>query len=381
MDEALDQQAIIVSPPTVGGTPQVTRGHAELARQQGSGAICSMPLTDGSRIVGVLTLERPADHPFDAQTIELCEGVLALAGPMLEVQRRDDRWLIVKAAEACWTLLSQLVGPHHVALKLAAFGLVSVIAFFAIATGDYRVSATTMIEPQVRRAAVAPFNGYIADAYVRAGDQVREGQMLCTLDDRELTLERLKWLSQQEQLVKQSHQALASRHAAQVGILNAQLDQARAQLALIEDQLSRIQLVAPFDGIVVTGDLSQALGSPVERGQVLFEVAPLDAYRVILQVDERDIANGAVGQGGHLVLSAFPTEHLPFTVEQITPVSTAREGRNYFRVEALLQSTPERLRPGMEGVAKIGIDRRRLIWIWTHQVVDWVRLALWSWLP
>jgi hypothetical protein len=35
----------------------------------------------------------------------------------------------------------------------------------------------------------------------------------------------------------------------------------------------------------------------------------------------------------------------------------------------------------MEGVGKIAIDRRRLISIWTHEVVDWVRLALWTWLP
>ena len=72
---------------------------------------------------------------------------------------------------------------------------------------------------------------------------------------------------------------------------------------------------------------------------------------------------------------------MPFIVKQITPVSTAREGRNYFRVEADLQGSRERLRPGMEGVGKIEIDRRRLIWIWTHQVIDWLRLKLWSWLP
>jgi hypothetical protein len=68
-------------------------------------------------------------------------------------------------------------------------------------------------------------------------------------------------------------------------------------------------------------------------------------------------------------------------VEKITPVSAASEGRNRFRVEAALERTPERLRPGMEGVGKIEIDRRRIVWIWTHQIVDWFRLALWRWLP
>jgi hypothetical protein len=35
----------------------------------------------------------------------------------------------------------------------------------------------------------------------------------------------------------------------------------------------------------------------------------------------------------------------------------------------------------MEGAGKIEVDRRSLVWIWTHQIVDWMRLAAWSWLP
>lgn len=381
MDEARDQQAVIVYPPPPDSPSRVVRAHAELAQQQSAGAICSIPLSGGDRVFGVLTLERPEGRPFDPATVELCEVLAGVAGPVLETQRREDRWLVTKAAEAGRRLLGQLIGPRQLALKLAAAGLVGAIAFFAMAKGDYRVSATTVIEPAIRRAAVAPFGGYIVEARVRAGDLVKRGQVLCVLDDREMRLERLKWLSQHEQLLKQHQQALAARKAAEVRILSAQIDQARAQLALLDDQLSRTQVLAPFDGVVVSGDLSQTLGAPVEQGQVLFEVAPLDAYRVILQVDEGDIADVAVGQRGHLLLSGFPTERLPLTVEKLTPVSTAREGRNFFRVEAQLETTPVQLRPGMEGVGKIAIDRRLLIWIWTHQLTDWLRLFLWSWLP
>ena len=55
--------------------------------------------------------------------------------------------------------------------------------------------------------------------------------------------------------------------------------------------------------------------------------------------------------------------------------------RNYFRVEAQLQSEAGRLRPGMEGVGKISVEERKLIWIWTRSLVDWVHLMAWSWLP
>jgi hypothetical protein len=88
-----------------------------------------------------------------------------------------------------------------------------------------------------------------------------------------------------------------------------------------------------------------------------------------------------VDQRGQILLSAAPHTPIPFTVENITPVSTAREGRNYFRVEARLAETPERLRPGLEGVGKIEVERRLLVWVWTRQVIDWLRLQLWTWLP
>ena len=127
--------------------------------------------------------------------------------------------------------------------------------------------------------------------------------------------------------------------------------------------------VITFDGVVVSGDLSQSLGAPVARGDVLFEVAPLHSYRVMLDVDERDIGDLVVGQHGTLVLNALPDQEWPFMVEKITPVSVAREGLNYFRVEAKLLEPSERLRPGMEGYGKVTADRRHLIWIWTHPLI------------
>jgi RND family efflux transporter MFP subunit len=279
------------------------------------------------------------------------------------------------------TYVRSLIGPQHVALKLTTAGVLGFLLFCLVAKGEYRVSAKTVLEPVVQRAAVAPFNGFIREAPVRAGALVEAGQLLCLLDDRELKLERLKSLGRAEELRKESNKAMAEQKASQVEIVSAQLHQVEAEIALYDDQLARTRVVAPFNGIVVTGDLSQQLGAPVDKGKVLFEVAPLDAYRLIVEVDERDIADVRAGQTGTLMLSAFPSETIPFTVETVTPVSTAKEGRNFFRVESQFEKPHDRLQPGMEGAGKVSIDRRRLIWTWTHQVTDWIRLALWSWLP
>ena len=381
MDEAVDQRGTIVYPNSSSGSVVVSRAHAELAREHGAGALCSIPLEALGAPIGALMLERPADRPFDNKTVELCQSVAALAGPILDTHRRDDRWLITKAVDSVRAYFVSLLGPRHVALKLVSAAVVGLLLFCFLVKGDYRVSAKTVLEPIVQRAAAAPFNGYIREAPVRAGDLVQAGQMLCTLDDRELRLERLKSLSKFEEYQKEFHKAMAEREAAKVEILTAQMNQVQAEISLLDDQLEHTKVLAPFDGIIVTGDLSQQLGAPIEKGKMLYEIAPLDSYRLVIEVDERDIADVLVGQRGSLMLSAFPSEIIDVTVEKITPVSTAKEGRNFFRVEARFDQPHDRLRPGMEGAGKIEIDRRPLMWIWTHQIVDWIRLAVWSWLP
>ena len=253
--------------------------------------------------------------------------------------------------------------------------------FLTFATDTYRVQATATLEGAIERVAVAPIAGYIIEANVRAGDLVAEGDPLFRIDDRDLRLEFLKWSSQKEQIQRQQRDALAQHERSEVNILRAQLDQADSQLRLISEQIARTRASAPFDGIVVSGDLSDKLGAPVERGEILFTIAPLDEYRVALQVSENEISSVEVGQQGQLVLAATPGQVLPITIEAITPVSTVADGKNTFRLEASLEGKPDFLRPGMQGAARIEIEERSVGWIWTHEFVQWFKLWLWSWWP
>ena len=200
--------------------------------------------------------------------------------------------------------------------------------------------------------------------------------------DRDLKLERARWSSEREQASRRYQVAMAAADRSAMAVLAAQVNQAEAQLALAEEKLARATLIAPFDGIVVSGDLSQQIGTPVEQGKLLFEIAPLADYRVVLQVDDRDMARLATAQRGELVLASLPDLNLPITVTTITPVATQRDGRNVFRVEAQIEGgNPARLRPGMEGIGKVGVGQHSLLWIWTHGFTDWLRLTLWNWMP
>ncbi|NJN39586.1 MAG: GAF domain-containing protein [Gammaproteobacteria bacterium] len=267
MEEAIDQGTTVAYPPVGRATPAVARAHELLIQSHGTGACVSIPLTGGRQGIGAITLERPAQRPFDAETIEIGEAVAGLAGPMLNTHRREDQWLVARAFEKAGDTMRKVFGPRHAGLKLAAIVLALLIAFMAIGKGSFRVAGTTTLEPLVQQAAVAPFDGYIREAPARAGDVVKQGAVLARLDDRELRLERLKWMAQQEEYSKQFRQAMADRNPAQVQIVTAQLEQARAQAARIADQLERTTVSAPFDGIVVSGDLTQQLVRLSRRGK------------------------------------------------------------------------------------------------------------------
>ncbi len=367
--------------PASGDEEMLSGDHKALADLAKDIAICSVPLTTGAVFFGVLTLERTRGQPFTEQEVAVCTVLGKLLGPVLEQKLDADRGIFRHGADELMLWGRALVGPRHTGLKLfSTLALLAVLAMTFIHS-DYRVAAKTVVEGAVQRAAVAPFEGYVAESFVRAGDTVAKGQVIVRLDERDLLVERAKWDAEREQHLRKYRQAQANYDRASMSVIGAQVNQAEAQLNLVDEKLTRARIVAPFDGVVLTGDLSQLLGTPVEQGKVLFEIAPLDAYRVILKVDERDITYVEIGQRGELRLSGLPSAHLPFTVKQITSVSTAEEGRNYFRVEAHVDSAGQRLRPGMEGVGKIVTPERSLIWIWTHNLTDWLRLTLWSWLP
>ena len=151
-----------------------------------------------------------------------------------------------------------------------------------------------------------------------------------------------------------------------------------AELALVQERISRITLRAPYAGYIASGDLSQSLGAPVEVGDVLFEVAPLEEYRAIIEVNERDMADITENQTGEVVITALPGKPILFNVEQIVPVAISGDGNSYFRVEASFDNKTNKLRPGMEGIARIGIGERKVLWIWTHKLIDRISLWLWS---
>jgi hypothetical protein len=383
MEEALDQRSSVACPPVPSTERAVTMAHralTEIIRVQGTSLISVVMADSKGKLVGAITFER-RNELFDKEALQLAEAIAALLGPIVGLQLRANRLLAGRIIDRADDGFISLFGPRRPGLKLGVIGVIGLALFLALAKGEHRVTAKSVLEGEVQRAAVAPFDGFIRSAPVRAGDTVRAGDVLSALEDRDLILDRLKWRAERDKLVQKQREVRAKHDRTNLVILDSQIRQAESQLALAEEKLSRARILAPFDGIVVSGDLSQMLGSPVERGKLLFEIAPLNSYRLIIHVDERDVRYVAMGQSGTVAFAGVPWTPLRMILSKITPVTVAEEGRNSFRIEARLTEPSPNLRPGMEGVAKIETGQRSMVWIWTRAVVEWLRLVAWKYLP
>ncbi|MBF0097327.1 MAG: efflux RND transporter periplasmic adaptor subunit [Magnetococcales bacterium] len=357
------------------------REHHRLIRDFGSEFILSSPFAVGEqekRQAGVFVFEW-TEGAVVAARVRQAEALAPILGQVLLERRRAGRTVWQRLTDWLGDEWRRLFGPGEGLRKVLALLLLAALGAGVNAYGAHRLSAKASLEGSLRRVIVAPYDGFVAASRVRAGQLVQAGEVLALLDDREMRLESLRWASQQQQYQKQMDDAQAQHNLAQIQITKAQIRQAEAQRELAEAMLRRARVEAPFAGLLLSGDLSQHLGGAVKKGQTLFEIAPLEGYRVVLQVEESDISYVSLGQKGALMVAALPGVSFPLHVTLITPVASIADGNNHFRVEATLNGQDERLRPGMEGIGKLDAGQQRWVWIWTHRLFDWLRLRLWSW--
>ena len=225
-----------------GGKPllRIALLHAELVRRQG-GAVCTVPLVGAGEIYGAITLER-SGAAFTEAEVSFCEHVASFLGPVLRLKRSYEQAWSVRCARALRAARPYIVGRGHWAAKLALWGSILAVAASLTLPAPYRLSAPARLEGSIQRALVAPSDGFLRRAHVRPGDLVKADQLLAEFADQDLLLERRKWKSAVAQHENGYGAALARADRSQLMILRSKADEARAQLGLVEQQLSRMRL-------------------------------------------------------------------------------------------------------------------------------------------
>jgi multidrug efflux pump subunit AcrA (membrane-fusion protein) len=291
--------------------------------------------------------------------------------------KKKSRWFGARLATSVRELLAKVLSPKHTWLKFAAI-VTSIILFLSLLVPfSYRVSATFIVRPDSLAHMPAPFEGFIAKAGVRPGDLVVAGQTLLALDDRDLSIQQAETRAEIRRHGAEAELAEADGELAELRVARAQKNQAQARLDFFEYQLTRAEVKAPFDGVVVQGDLRERIGAPVKQGEVLLQVSKLDGLYVEIRLPERDIDLIGASRSGQVVFSSRPDLQFPFTVEMISPAAQADGEGNAFTLRARLEEDADWLRPGMSGIARLNAGDRTLAWRATHRIIDFIRMRLW----
>lgn len=369
MQEALDQRCAVLHPLPPDTSRCTTLAHAALAHGNGGLAVCTLPILCAGQPAGALLFERR--QGLDAAALQLAQDAALFIGPLLVLrQRADSGWRARLGAAAGHG--GAALSPWRLGTLAAAVGLCVLAAW----PTPHRVVAPVRVEGQAQRIIAAPVDGFVRTVAARPGEAVRAGQVLVQLEEQDLALEREKWDSELAKLDKQYRDALSKDDAGPIVIAASRLEEAQSQRALVQRRLQRTALTAPFDGVLISGDLSQSVGMPVQRGQELVTVASVGTWRIVAEVDEQDIAALRLGQRALVLFAALP-QAVPFEVARIAAVATLADGRNVFEVEGSGAAAAALLRPGLRGVARIEIGPSHNAVLWWQRAQQWLRHTAW----
>ncbi|MCC6239222.1 MAG: HlyD family efflux transporter periplasmic adaptor subunit [Phycisphaerales bacterium] len=379
MDECLDQEQLVRFHPSAEGSATVTRQAQALSRMNGGQAIISLPLRRKSEVVGIMTLEFDPSVNLDEDAAAALSVAADLVAPSLWDRYQNDRWLITKAGLSLKNLGHATVGPKYMITKVIVGAVVLALIFICIYSPMYKVSAPFNFVPLVKRDVAAPVEGYISEYFVRPGDKVTAGQVLAKLKVTELEAQKYEAQTQANAYLIEAN---AARNQAKQA--DADLAMERRKLALIkmdyfQRQIDKHTITAPIDGEVLRGDLKDKIGSPVKMGDVMFEIGQQTPLEAELEVAERDIQQVKVGQKGYLATTSLPNQEYPFVVTRVVPVGEPSPGGgdNVFKVYATMQKEDGSWAPGRSGEARVEIEKRPLVYHWTHRLVEWIQLKFW----
>ncbi|GAB5496411.1 MAG: hypothetical protein Phyf2KO_14910 [Phycisphaerales bacterium] len=392
MDECLDQDQPVVFPVPEAGEQKdpalsqtITHAHRELASSDANLKVTSLPLRDGDDALGVITIESAqVGQSIDIRTVELLQATMDLVAPVLRLRKSDDRPIPARLKDEVRKAGAWAVGPKHTLWKLAGIAVMIVALVVTFVSVPYRVEATVQLRPVERRVVAVPFEGIVSEVMpvAEAGENVEAGQLLVKLDTSELELSAIEARQQLSQAQAQAADAMRQGKGAEQQQAEAKARQSQARLDLLTQRIASAEIRAPIAGTIIAGDLTERVGARLELGEPLFEIAPLDDMRLIAEVQDSDIglvlrALEEDGMTGSVATKAYPDRRFPLTVERVVPMAQAQEGKNSFLVYARLDKSAGWMRPGMEGLAKLEVGDRTLLWIGSRRIVDKLRLWLW----
>jgi biotin carboxyl carrier protein len=381
MEECLDHGEMICSRPggqwVDDGASADYRLHRQWRSAVGDAAVASIPLFSNNRCVAVLSVTRPGGVGFQREELAEISKVVGAYGPALQLVARASRNWAAQTRDSLRESLAWLLVRNRWGRKLVAATAVCLAMWFCFGQVHYRLTIPCQIAPTQVRHFAAPFEGVIAASHVEPGDEVTAGQLLYTMDTRDLALQQRELESEAAVLELEVAQAVSRHQLDQAAVARAQFHVVQARLAGVERRLQLAQVRAPCDGTVMAGDLARRVGDVVSLGEPMIEFAPQGSWIIELRVDDKDAAEIREGLIGQFVTVARPDVPINCEIERIQPSASVAEGENVFVARAKVDQNPPWMLSGMDGVATMDVGQRHVWWVALHRMVRFARLRFW----
>lgn len=343
--------------------------HQQLFKQLKVAQIVSVPLVDSSSVVRGVWVLAFADRAGTAEgRTFLRVAASPVAAAIAVLQRAERHWLVRQFAAVfnCqWLTRWRLVT-----------GIVAVTAALLCWPVQHIVTCECELQAVKRRTVAAPFDGKLEVAIVRPGDLVTVGELLARLDGRELRMEQAGLEADLMRVAKKRDGEMAEKNHGEASVLSFELDRIDAKLQLIESKYDHLEIRSPIEGLVLTGDLRREEGMPLERGQKLFEIAPLDSMIVEVSIPESDLRYVSADVPADIVLESDIGSTLTTSLQRIHPRGEIRNQSHVFIGECSLANESRSLRPGMHGQARLKAGRCLLGWRLFHRFWEQLRLTV-----
>ncbi len=204
----------------------------------------------------------------------------------------------------------------------------------------------------------APLDGVIDVFHVQPNQQVQAGQALFSFDEIVIgsRLEvAMQALATAETDYRQTSQLALSdaRAKAQLALLLGKVEERRAEIDYLQEQLTRARVLAPQPGVVLMDDPSEWIGKPVATGERILRLAALDDVEVEAWVPIADAIRFEPDAQVSLYLSASPLSPVSARLRYVAHDAVQRpDGGFAYRVRATLTGKTEH-RVGLKGTAKL----------------------------
>ncbi|TWT80012.1 HlyD family secretion protein [Planctomycetes bacterium CA13] len=253
---------------------------------------------------------------------------------------------------------------------MIGIGFTLILGLLALWPVHYRIACNARVESLQQRLVAAPFEAVLLSSHVRPGESVKAGDVLASLDGRPLRLERESIDAEIQQASKEHDTALATGRIADAQQAKLRQRQLTRSFDLLSDRLGRLEVVSPIDGIVISGDLNQYVGAPLELGQTIFEISPMDRLAIEVEIPAHEIGYVTPHAPARVRFVAISGKSMQVELDDVYPAAEIREDENVFIGRVEIQNEDGKLRPGMQGDATTYGPVRPWIWSWVRGKVE-----------